>query len=133
MHKTNSEQLRKSYFQLGNFPFLVEAYTKGDKWNGWSCPFLTRPAIETFSKHPDIEPYYKFNFKKLLVGCREKFDNKDKVECPLWLNTTTGEMLHALGYGWWMWDEHDENHIPYETEMIIRLDGTIVRIESEEE
>jgi hypothetical protein len=100
---------RKSRFRLFGIEGAFEAFTKGDQWNGWDCPFFTKAeglkfvdAWNALSEDKAVSErgLARFDMKN---DCFE-FILSDEVD-TIKAEVINGIQLYPIGAFGWCWEE----------------------------
>jgi len=112
-HRQLPKPIRKSRFQLVGIEGSFQAFTRGDHWNGWDCPFFTRiegqRLVEAWNSQLEGEDVSERGqarydgtqnrFEFVLSGELDAFDAKVIDESE----------LYPIGAYGWCWTECDDN------------------------
>ncbi len=130
-------EAQKSQFTLDGGP-AYDGYTKGDRWNGWACPYFTRGVIEEIAStwSDSEEDSIKFVDGKCVITVCGETETIDMTS----LETEEGiKDVYDFGLLGFVWED-ESDHIEFEVEdRVIRVSsdytngrkGPIVEIDHE--
>lgn len=108
---------RKTEFQIECGP-KYEGYTKGEHWNGWACPRLTKEAALKLCADTDNGMIWYNEERDMIVSQNDFEDPTDNEEFEGKDIIVDGEVIHVYPVGaWsWIWDDCAEQEITDEEE-----------------
>ncbi len=89
-------------------------YTAGQHWNGWACPYFTKPEADRIMDmvnrtSPDIKQYFMRydDDRDVYIYHDDNCDEAETFACEQYLDQKTGEIyeLYAIGSWSWIWDD----------------------------
>lgn len=100
--------MRAALFSIDDGPEF-EGFHKGDRWNGWACPYFTHEVALQIAEHTNTEPDYQLVFDK--DADVWKWVTVDDVDDEPWeferqTIVVNGEEISvfAIGAYGWVWD-----------------------------
>lgn len=104
----------QKYFEIGDGKVRYPGYTRGERWNGFACPYFTKEVGQQIAKDGSTEDYYLiFDEKKdrfVYHDCDcdqleyEVFEGEDII--------VDGENIHVypIGAFSWIWSDYDHKY-----------------------